>query len=126
MAHQAQLSIFLDIEELARKIILWKISHAQGAIITLSPKDLRKILKIDDRWLATKYGRLLAKWAREGLIKPVRFSRPRSYIVTSKLLEHLFNLKYGSIRNDYKFAFSRLHVHYMLLKLAEAMESGSD
>jgi len=122
---QTQLSLFLDVEELARRIVLWKIYHAQGAIITLSPKDLRKILKIDDHWLATKYGRLLAKWAREGLIKPVRFSRPRSYIVTSKLLEHLFNLKYGSIRDDYKFAFSRLHVHYLLLKMVEARKNGT-
>mgnify|MGYP000347784752 FL=1 len=118
MASQTQITLFsIDI---LKKILLWKIHRARGTVVTVSPRDIRKILNIEDHALETWFGKLLSQLAREGKLVLVRFRRPRAYLVTSRLLEDLFNLDYDSLRDKPRFMLTWLEIFYLTLKLYEA------
>ena len=105
-------------EEAIRKILLYKISKNHGFIVTVGPKDVETILGICDRGLKTEVGKLLSKYAKEGLLKERKKSRPRSYIVTSRFLREFFGLNYSSLRDNPSYAW--LHVFYFVLSHLEA------
>ena len=124
MASQIQLTLFSV--DVLKRILLWKIHRAKGTVITVSPRDIRRILGIEDHGLETWFGRLLSQLAREGKLVLVRFRRPRAYLVTSRLLEDLFNLDYDSLRDKPRFALTWLEIFYLSLKLYEASLNGSN
>ena len=116
-ASQTQITLFSI--EVLKRILLWKIHRAKGTVVTVSPKDLRKILNIEDHALETWFGKLLSQLAREGKLVLVRSRRPRAYLVTSRLLEDLFNLDYDSLRDKPAFTLTWLETFYLTLKLYE-------
>jgi len=117
MASQTQITLFsIDV---LKRILLWKIHRTRGTVVTVSPRDIRRILGIEDHGLETWFGRLLSQLAKEGKLKLVRFRRPRAYLVTSKLLEDLFNLDYASLRDKPAFMLTFLETFYLTLKLYE-------
>ena len=105
-------------EEAIRKILLYKISKNHGFIVTVGPKDVETILGICDRGLKTEVGKLLSKYAKMGLLKEGKKSRPRSYIITSRFLKEFFRLDYLSLRDNPSFAW--LHIFYMVLSHIES------
>jgi len=105
-------------EEAIRKILLHKISKNHGFIITIKPRDVRVVLGISDHGLQTEVGKLLSKYAKEGLLKERKHSRPKSYIVTSKFLREFFGLDYLSLRDNPSYVW--LHVFYFVLSHLEA------
>jgi len=105
-------------EEAVRKILLYKIGKNHGFIVTIRPKDVETVLRIKDHGLKTKVGKLLSKYAKEGLLKPAKRSRPRSYVVTSRFLREFFGLDYLSLRDYPSFAW--LHIFYMVLSHIES------
>ena len=109
-------------EEAVRKILLYKIKKARGFIITIKPRDVETILGIHDHGLRTEVGKLLSKYAKEGLLKPAKRSRPRSYVVTSMFLREFFGLDYLSLRDRPSFAW--LHIFYMVLSHIESKPLG--
>jgi len=124
------LSFFKDRRELAKevliKLLLWKIRKARGTVVTISPKDIRTILRINDHALETELGKLLASYAREGKVELIRASKPRRYVVKSELLEELFGLNYEVIRNKPRFTLTPLEIFYSMLKLYEASWNGGN
>ena len=105
-------------EEAIRKILLHKINKNHGFIVTIRPKDVETILGISDRGLKTEVGKLLSKYAKMGLLKEGKKSRPRSYIITSRFLKEFFRLDYLSLRDNPSFAW--LHIFYMVLSHIES------
>ena len=123
MTSQAQITLFsIDV---LKRIILWKIHRAKGTVVTVSPRDIRRILNIEDHALETWFGKLLSQLAREGKLKLVRFRRPRAYLVTSMLLEDLFGLNYDSLRDKPAFMLTFLETFYLTLKLYEGSWNGN-
>lgn len=123
-------SFFKDRRELAKevliKLLLWKIIRARGTVVTISPRDVKTILRINNHSLETELGKLMAKYAREGKVELVRSSKPRRYIVKSELLEELFGLNYEVIRNKPRFTLTPLEIFYSMLKLYEASWNGGN
>ena len=112
----------LSPEEAIRKIVLYKISKNHGFIVTIRPKDVEVVLKIRDHGLRTEVGKLLSKYAKMGLLKERKKSRPRSYIITSRFLREFFGLDYSSLRDNPSYAW--LHVFYFVLSHLEAKVIG--
>jgi len=104
--------------EAIKKILLRKISKNHGFVVTVRPKDVETILGIHDHGLKTEVGKLLSKYAKEGLLKPAKRSRPKSYIVTSRFLREFLGLDYLSLRDNPSFAW--LHIFYMVLSHIES------
>ena len=109
-------------EDVLKRIILYKISRVYGVSVSVSTKDLRSILGFENHGLETMFGRLLSELSRRNLLKPIRRSRPRSYLITSRLLETLFGLNYQVLRTKPAVYLSRLEIFYLTLKLKEAGE----
>ena len=105
-------------EEAIRRILLYKISKNHGFIVTIRPKDVETVLGIKDHGLKTEVGKLLSKYAKMGLLKERKKSRPRSYIITSRFLREFFGLDYLSLRDRPSFAW--LHIFYMVLSHIES------
>jgi len=122
----AQTQITLFSTEVLKRIILWKIHRTRGTVVTVSPRDIRRILGIEDHGLESLFGKLLSQLAREGKLVLVRFRRPRAYLVTSRLLEDLFNLDYDSLRDKPVFMLTWLETFYLTLKLYESSLEGGN
>jgi len=105
-------------EEAVRKILLYKINKNHGFIVTIRPRDVETVLGIKDHGLKTEVGKLLSKYAKKGLLKPAKRSRPRSYIITSEFIREFFNMDYLSLRDNPSYAW--LHVFYFVLSHLEA------
>ncbi len=122
-------SFFKDRRELARealiRLLLWKIRHARGTVVTISPRDVKTILRINNHSLETELGKLLASYAREGKVELIRASKPRRYLVRSELLEELFGLNYDSLQNKPAFTLTWLEIFYLTLKLYEGSWNGN-
>jgi len=123
-ASQTQITLFSI--EVLKKILLWKIHRTRGTVVTVSPRDIRRILGIEDHGLVTWFGKLLSQLAREGKLRLIRFRRPRAYLVTSMLLEDLFGLDYDSLRDKPAFTLTWLETFYLTLKLYEVSKYGSN
>ena len=121
----AKTQITLFSIDVLKRILLWKIHRAKGTVITISPRDIRRILGIEDHGLETWFGKLLSQLAREGKLVLVRSRRPRAYLVTSRLLEDLFNLNYDSLRGKPAFTLTWLETFYLTLKLYEGSWNGN-
>ena len=119
MASQTQITLFSI--EVLKRIILWKIHRAKGTVVTVSPRDIRKILNIEDHGLETWFGKLLSQLAAEGKLILVRSRRPKAYLVTSRLLEDLFNLNYDSLRNKPEPMLTWIETFYLTLKEGEKL-----
>ena len=120
---QTSINIFsFTPEEVLKRIILYKVNRVYGVSISISTKDIRNILGFENRGLETMFGRLLSELSRKNLLKPIRRSRPRSYLITSRLLETLFGLNYQILRSKPAIYLSRLEIFYLTLKLKEAGE----
>jgi len=122
MASQTQITLFSI--EVLKRILLWKIHRAKGTVVTVSPRDIRKTLNIEDHGLETWFGKLLSQLAAEGKLILVRSRRPRAYLVTSKLLEDLFGLDYASIKAKPGFTLIWIETFYLTLKLHEGGNHG--
>ena len=105
-------------EEAIRRILLYKIKKARGFIITIKPRDAETVLGIHDHGLKTEIGKLLSKYAKMGLLKEGKKSRPRSYIVTSRFIKEILGLNYLDIRENPSFTW--VHVFFMVLSHLEA------
>jgi len=120
---QTSINIFsFTPEEVLKRIILYKVNRVYGVSISISTKDIRNILGFENRGLETMFGRLLSELSRRNLLKPIRRSRPHSYLITSRLLETLFGLNYQILRSKPAIYLSRLEIFYLTLKLKEAGE----
>ena len=124
MTSQTQLTIFSNLEEVLKRVLLWKIRKAKGVSITISPRDLRRILNMESHGLESQFGKLLSKLAKEGKLKLVRSRRPKAYLVTSRLLEDLFDLDYVSLRDKPAFMLTWIETFYLTLKLYEGYNNG--
>ena len=122
---QLQINLFLDPEELLRRIVVWKLQRGCVAV-SLSTKDVRRFLGFSSHGLETKVGVVLSKWESEGLVYCVRKRRPKAFMITSRLLEHLFGFDYASLRDKPVFYLSRLEIAYLTLKQIEGEKSGSN
>jgi len=109
-------------EEAIRRILLYKISKNHGFIVTIKTKDVETILGVSDHGLKTEIGKLLSKYAKMGLLKEGKKSRPRSYIITSRFLREFFGLDYSSLRDNPSLAW--LHIFYTVLSHLEAKPLG--
>ena len=115
---QLLFSTSITAEEAIRRILLYKISKNHGFIVTIRPKDVETVLGIKDHGLKTEVGKLLSKYAKMGLLKERKKSRPRSYIVTSRFIKEILGLNYLDIRENPSFTW--VHVFFMVLSHLEA------
>jgi len=110
-----------SIPSLIERIVIWKIHKARGTIVTISTRDLRVILNIENRGLESLIGKALNEYARKGLLIPIRNGRPKRYIITSRFLEHIFpNITQALSKPP--FMLTQIENFYFLLKAKERDE----